>query len=508
MKLIQVQEWLEKNANLLMVALVVYAVVRGLVAAATEQLSFDEILTQIVASQPGLKGIWAALSKAVDGQAPAHYVIERTAMGLVSNVHVALRIPPILATACILVFLFVYLRRRSGGWVAFLCAFLILSTSVFRYFADVARPYTMFLACFAFALVCYQRLPSLLWTALLALSLALAQCLHYYAIFVLVPFGLAECVHLLKDRRFRWQAWAALGTGALPLAFIWPLLSAMKNYFGAHYWTFFGPTDIVKVYGSLLWTTTATGVGVAAICIVGVIAPSIWPELTDSAASENNGDDLAEAFLAVGFLLLPFVVFVITKLMHGGMLDRYAIAVLLGVPLALGRIFSRANAKAVALYAIFLFAAVGLTEISFWRSVHAMPPRPIAPPVEKLVASAGHPDLLVVVSNGLAFLPLVYYAAPEWKHRFVYLYDPEKALRYVGTDNVDKVDRNLLGYFPLEIPNYDEFVRAHPTFLLYKEEPTAFDWLPSHLEHVGATLQTVVKDQTRTVYLVTMRPGG
>jgi hypothetical protein len=507
MQLSQVQKSLEKNAHLLMILLVLYTMVRGLIGAATEKLGFDEILTQIVASQPGLKGIWAALSKAVDGQAPAHYVIEHAAMGLVSNVHIALRIEPILATCCILVFLFIYLRKRSGGLVAFLCAFFVLSTGVFRYFLDIARPYTMLLACLAFALVCHQRLPSLFWTVLFALSLALAQCLHYYAIFALVPFGIAECVYLLKGRRFRWQTWAALVIGALPLVFLWPLLSALKNYFGEHYWTFFGLTDLVKVYGSLLWTTTATGAGIAAICIAGVVVPSLWPRLLDSSAPEKTCGELAEALLVLGFLLLPVVVFVATKIMHGAMLDRYAIAMLLGIPLALGCIFSHANAKIAGLYAVFLLSSVTVTEISFWRSVHSLPARPIAPAVEELAAKADHADLPVVVSNGLAFLPLVYYTAPEWKRRFVYLYDPEKALHYVGTDNVDKVDRNLVGYFPLEVPGYEEFVREHRTFLLYVEEPRAFDWLPMHLDKVGANLQIAAKEPNRTIYLVTM-PGA
>ena len=97
MQFIQVQKRLAKNAHLLMVPLVLYVIVRGLVGAATQPLAFDEILTKIVASQPGLKGIWAALSKAVDGQAPAHYVIERWAMDLTNNVYIALRIPSILA---------------------------------------------------------------------------------------------------------------------------------------------------------------------------------------------------------------------------------------------------------------------------------------------------------------------------------------------------------------------------------------------------------------------------
>ena len=135
----------------------------------------------------------------------------------------------------------------------------------------------------------------------------------------------SECVLLLKGRRFRWQAWAALAFGALPLLFVWPLLSAMRDYFGAHYWTHFGVIELVKVYGSILWTTSAFGVGIVAICVAAVIGPHLWPQLMDSPSSETTADDLAEDLLILGFLALPSMVFVITRLISGGMLEQICV---------------------------------------------------------------------------------------------------------------------------------------------------------------------------------------
>ena len=319
----------------------------------------------------------------------------------------------------------------------------------------------------------------------------------------------SECVLLLKGRRFRWQAWAALAFGALPLLFVWPLLSAMRDYFGAHYWTHFGVIELVKVYGSILWTTSAFGVGIVAICVAAVIGPHLWPQLMDSPSSETTADDLAEDLLILGFLALPSIVFVITRLMHGGMLDRYAFATLLGIPLALARIFSRTSAKVVGLFAIFLFCVVGTNEVGFWRSVHPLPSGPLSAPFEQFVASAGHPDVPVVISNGLTFLPLVYNASPSWKRRFVYVDDPEKELRYRGTDNVDKVVRSLRGYFPVEIIDYSQFISAHPTFLLYRDDPSSgFEWLPPYLAREGACMQVAALNENGIVYLVTMKDAN
>ena len=82
----------------------------------------------------------------------------------------------------------------------------------------------MVIACIAFALVCYQRLPSLRWAALLGISLFLAESFHYYAVLAMIPFGFAEAVLLLRTRRIRWGVWLALACGTLPLIVFWPLL--------------------------------------------------------------------------------------------------------------------------------------------------------------------------------------------------------------------------------------------------------------------------------------------
>ena len=54
--------------------------------------------------------------------------------------------------------------------------------SLFLNYAANARPYSLLMACIAFALVCYDRLPSFGWAILFGLSLAMAQGVYYFAI--------------------------------------------------------------------------------------------------------------------------------------------------------------------------------------------------------------------------------------------------------------------------------------------------------------------------------------
>src|SRR5271157_3419310 len=123
----EARERCRKSVYVLMALLILYVSVRGLAGAATKPFGYDEIMTQTVASQPGLRGIWEALERALDGQAPVFYVLEHATMGLVSNVHVALRLPSILAMDCTLICMFLYMNKCSGTLVAFLCTLLLLS---------------------------------------------------------------------------------------------------------------------------------------------------------------------------------------------------------------------------------------------------------------------------------------------------------------------------------------------------------------------------------------------
>src|SRR5215469_1668953 len=96
----------KKLAYGLLACLLVYAVIRSLLAAAAKPFWYDEVLTFVVSSQGSWKGIIAALAAAVDGQPPLFYVIEHFASGLVSNKEVAYRLPSILALLPIFICVF------------------------------------------------------------------------------------------------------------------------------------------------------------------------------------------------------------------------------------------------------------------------------------------------------------------------------------------------------------------------------------------------------------------
>jgi len=187
--------------------MVVYAALRNLAQATIKPLWFDELLTQVMARQPGLSALWRALKTAADGNPPPFYLIERVVAALPINEHIAYRLPSILAFSAILICLYFFVERRSGPLTGLLCASLVLMTPLYNYYADEARPYSMMIACLAFALVCYQRVPAVSWTMGLFASLFLAMSLHYYAVLAFLPFFAAELLFALSSRRWRLLVW-------------------------------------------------------------------------------------------------------------------------------------------------------------------------------------------------------------------------------------------------------------------------------------------------------------
>jgi hypothetical protein len=494
-----------KAFNWFVGVLVVYVIVRSIVAAYRKPFFFDEIITFAIASQVNVKNIWNSLAQSVDSQPPLFYLVERLSLAIFHNPQIALRMPSILAFPCIAVCVFVYLRARSSAHVSFLCTVLLLLTSLFSNYAINARGYSMVIACIALALVSYQRIPSPFWSVMLAISLALAEALHYYAIFSMLPFAMAEAFYFLRHRKFRWQVWVALAFGVMPLALCWHLLANFKSYYGPHIWAHTGLSSIPALYGYFFSVGSPFGFAVALMCAAGVIGARFLPE---SSVGIPNIDDLVEGVLLLGLLFVPFTTLLLTKTLHGILLDRYVLSTILGVVIAMACVMSLARAQIVALFAVFIFSSIGVHELSFWLSMRGAHFNDPAASVEAFVQKAGYSNLPVVISDGLVYLQVAHYGSPEWKNRFVYLLDEQKAVQYLGTDSVDKNLVVLRQYMPLETEEFSEFGRAHNEFLLYVEDPRqGFDWLPEYLPTATSSMRVLGSDPSRKLYLVTMKKG-
>ena len=496
----------ERAAFPLLITIAIYAAARSVALAVTKHLWFDEIATQVVSRQRDLSAIWAALKTGADGNPPPFYLIERAAAALPLDEHIAYRLPSILALPFTLICLYLFVRRNDGPVRAFVSACVLLLSQIYTWFAAEARPYSLLMACVAFALLCYQRAGRRRWAFGLFISLALAMSLHYYALFVFVPFVAAELTLTWRTRRPRLTVWLALLASLAPLAIFWKLLTSTRAIYGAHLWS--SPhlqwQTVLASYSNYFGTQEPWGWALAGLCC-GAIVLCLWRGTPGEAFSAEL-DDAHEHVLALGFLFMPAIGFLGADVAHGGIVPRYCLSAVFGVALGVRCLLRPWRGRTVLGAAAFILFVVAVQEIGFWSSPDRhTPPGNAATSLQSLVSSAHRDDLPndlpVIVADPIAYLEIQHYAAPELKRRLVDLVDPAKAVEYVQTDSAERGLLALRNFVPLNVQDYSDFTASHPAFLLYANHDD-YEWTPSRLADDGAAPRLLVNDGSDSLYLV------
>jgi 4-amino-4-deoxy-L-arabinose transferase-like glycosyltransferase len=492
----------EKSAFIGLSVLILYATVRNICNTVVKPMWFDEICTVLLSRQEHLSRLWQALARGADSAPITFYLLERIPAAFIRNENLAYRGISILGFAITLLCLFVAIRMRKGSAIALVCAAVPLSTVLFDRFSVEARGYSMLVACIAFAIVCYQRVPARRWVILLGLSLILAESFHYFAVFAFLPFLLAEAVHFGMTRDFRRSVWIALLVGFVPMACSWHTIYGMQKTFGQHYFT--QPTweMTLSSYSEYFpWTNMWGGLCLVAAASVAVIFTLLATFRETSQGERPVGASVRELTLTLGLLSLPLVGFAAAAVAHSGMNSKYLLSSVLGFSLALGFSLPRFPRRGLLLSAVstaVLLCVIVPQEFLFWRGYDG---RFLSPTrfEEELVSAAGHPGLPVVISDTHDFMRLQHYANKSWQQRFVLLVDPEQAVVYTGSDTGDKGLAILRQYTNLPIYDFQPFLAEHPTFLLYSSNGgIGSDWWPRRLKQDGFKLRivsVVPKDQ-------------
>lgn len=487
---------------------ILYTIVKNVLAAAAKPFWFDELCTVAVARQPSFSAMWKAFGHAEDSATPLFWLVEHYFGKLIANKEIAYRFPSILGFACVLWCLFVFIKRRSGPTVALLCTVVPILTPLYKPYAIEARGYSLVVACIAIALVCYQRAPRWPWVSLMALSLMGAEAFHYYGLFAFFPFGLAELTWVVKKRKFRWRVWLALFVGFLPLAVAWGHLMQIKQAYGPHFWGRATIMVAANAYGLLLKTFAPIAFGVLMVLSVVALWMVFSPESFAAHEARETDDCSHEPMLVIGFLGILLAELVAARIAHGQLADRYALAVALGLALGTSYLVRVLGRRSLPLVAIFLLVAFSSQEAFFWLSEGGHLGRLASPAstAESLVDAAGHNELPVVVSDGQQYVQLAYYASPAWNGRFVGMVDPSGEVAYAGSDTLDRQMLVLPCCLTLQVYEFRAFAPDHPRFLLYSDGAD-FDWWPRRLVHDGYSLRLLAVNGGDKIYLAD-RNGG
>ena len=485
--------------------LTLYATVRAIVAAHIRPFWFDEILTWIMSHQPNVAAIWNGIRQVVDGQPILFYLIER-AFAILPNREIALRLPSVAGFDCVLICLFVFVRRRSGAVYGLVSAAIAMLTSLYMPFAIEARPYSLVAACVAMALVAYQRADQLRWAALMALALAMAECLHYYSVFALIPFAAAEIALSWQMSKIRWSIWIALAFGALPLAVFWPILAHIKAVLGGNRSLWPISADLVHIYGGFLNISWYLGLPVAIVCglaLVGALSPASASGLPLSRRELPNetSDKFWHERVLIAFLpAVPLLVIVTVRLLHGGFVDRYVIYAVLGVPLTAGVLLPRLGKRALILFSALLACSIALQEASFWF----FPEQPLwsfqspAEGAESLLKDAGHTDLPVVVADSFNYPVLDFYAPDSLARRLVTV----TSAPTWRPGSADQAVSLMATYYPFKVYDFTAWHSTHPSFLLYSSLGDLQNWWAGNLVQSDYDLRPVASNEDHIVFLV------
>jgi len=468
--------------------------------------------TVIVCRLPSASVVWNALSNAADSNPPFFYLILRLTRHLVPADHLGYRLPSILGLLGTVSCIYIILSRRVDRLSALVGATFVLCTPLASY-AYEARPYAMLLGCISCAILAWQRIDdSRLYSLLVALALAAAVSLHYYAVLVWPVFVIAEASVWVFHRRFRIGAWAAFVVGALPLLFFAKLLLNLRQYYGQHFWehTSIGQLFLVhdwlfNVSGYWGWTFA---VGITAIFAYLGITNTELLGWSDQRQAKESVLPVEEQVLILMLLWLPIIAFVVAIVSHG-MMGRYMLPTVLGGALAVGYLTGKVPTALRTLLLMLLLMTYGLSSVSVVKSAlqgSLLEPRAAATrQVQAIVAEYSESGLPIIISSGFRYLPMAYYA-PAGANRTLYaVADPRAAATFTGTDSIDLDLLVLRRYFPLQVEEYADFVSRHREFFLVSDPRGDFDWLPARLLHDGHTLK-LLSAGTTTVYKVTLSP--
>lgn len=456
----------------------------------------DELYTYYVARLPSMHDVWNALMARGEQTPPLFFAITRLSFRLFGVTHLAIRLPEILAFWTMTVCLYVFVRRRMSSMSALCAAAFPLVTSAFQY-AYEARAYGLVLGFAALALLSWQAATStasrvrVLALGCLTASLAAVVSSHYYGVFVLMPLALGEAVRTVTRRRLDITVWAALAIAVLPLAWHLPLIKAASAYSGA-FWSAPQWVNLPDFYQDLL---TPALVPITAILILAVIHHAA----AGHGASPEDDEarrmlPLHELAVIAGFVLIPLVSVVVAKLVTGAFVNRYAVAAVIGLSVLAGQATELAFRRRPAVRVLVAACLAGWFVLSQAREL--LTPTGVSMPFGAVsvarpaewVAAQPERDLPLVVADPHTFTVLSHYGTPSIKSRIVYLADPERALKILGQNSVERGMLDLVQpWFHLNVVRFEPFVTEHSRFLVYGDfvRLTFLNWIVVELRARG-----------------------
>lgn len=447
-----------------------------LLRASLKTFWYDELVTVYLCKLPSFGATWSAvLHGGADLNPPLFYLFTRWSQYFFGEGLIATRLPEILGVWLFGLSLYLFVSRRLGPLRAAIAALFPVFTLA-HYYAYEARPHGAVLGCVGLMMLCWQRAHEgkkiFLWDALLGLSYLAALLLHVYAVYLLIPFLIAEVISGARQRRLHFGSIAALLLAPLCVASLY--LRLYRNFSSGglsgihihlyelvqHYFVFvLGPAIVVLLLLLLFLACSHFMVG----------ASPTFQDLRSLSADELS--------LAFGLAVLPAIGVVCIKLSHAYYFDRYFLAATAGYALLLAQATLVRGGRSFVARSLFfsmialLSADTLIAAYCHWRHADldqvdpssgiAFVPNPADPLMRDAALLRNTTNLSILVTDEPAYLYLYYYAPPQIRSRLVFGASSDSPFlngyrRLARWANVD-----------LHLATYDQFFATQNDFLVY-----------------------------------------
>jgi hypothetical protein len=453
---------------------------------------FDELFTVYLCRLSDFKSVWAAVAHGADFNPPLFYLLEWGSQMLFGPGLIATRLPSTIGVWLFCICLFLFVARRAGiisGFIAGVFPFFTLA----QYYAYEARAHGIVLGWCGLALVCWQRNAEgrarYFWLAGFGLSLVGALLTHVYAVYLLVPFAVAEIYNLIDKKRPNWGNLAvmALALASVTLTVYLPLFRVYRT--------------------TVTMNFKAPSLGSLPRFLIDVIGQAtiiLFLFLVISAANAMRGNRRAHAaaampgremVLAAGFACIPLAGLIGCQVSHGPFIARYFLSSVAGYAIFAGfasshRHLDRWTAKALAL-CMFLLMSADLGATIYLRMKHRIL---IFEPSSELTlgTTPSDPmamyDTLSTTNSGLDIL-----VVSDLEYIYFFTYAPPSVVShlYFGASTSDlfrsAYERLARGArIDLKLTSFDPFLATRNRFLLYESRNSAHMDNSSYVEAVQA----------------------
>ncbi|SPP63659.1 glycosyltransferase family 39 protein [Nitrospira lenta] len=504
----------ERHWVLLLGVLAIVYFVATSVLAMRKPLWNDELFTYFIAQATTPASIWDALYTGADQNPYPFYLLTRLSLAVFGVSEWALRFPEMVGVWMAAVCLFFLVKSRSSALYGFTAMMGLLVTNA-QFYSYEARPYGLVLGFAAMAWACWAAAAEgkgRPWSLIgLWGSLGAAVGSHYYAVFVFVPLGIAECVRLYRNRRLDWPLWAAIVGGLLPLAFLWPLIQQARGY-SRGFWATPSWKGIPDTYSMLLMPAPL-------LFMLLLITAGVVAYLQQGGRARTPAPALPvipdhEWAAALAFAALPVIGVAVTLCTTGAFTPRYVLPTVLGISALVAlTLFRLCNGRALLGVVGIAIAVVGFVMLTV-RAFPYTAASAVGPVAEFLTVTTTE-ELPIVVSDPHNFMMLAHYAPGDLSSRLVYLADPEASLRHMGHDTMDRGMVDLNPWFRMNVKESRAFQQSCGRFFLYVHGgflggPLAnglsvpdFNWLLSDLILGEWHLELLRRQENHLLFLVT-----